>query len=261
MVKTDKGKIKKDYFTNVMIVQTVVCAVIIAFLLFSAKSDGKFATAMKTEYAKLMAGDFSSEDAADAFHSVKEYAAAFSSGVESVSETSTESVSQAQEETQSTYIGGGADMEFTSLDTLEGICFEPYTVDFPYGMPLDDYEVTSFFGYRISPVSGNAGIHTGIDLASGYSSPIYAFAEGKVVDASYDNSYGYYVKIAHEDNFVTIYAHCSKLCVKAGEEVKLGEKIAEVGSTGDSTGNHLHFEMRKDNIRIDPGYLLFADEN
>lgn len=256
MVKREKGKEKKDYFTNVMIVQAVVCAVVIAFLLFSASSDGKFASVMKTEYEKLMSGDFSSEDAEDAFQSVKEYAAAFSS--DAVQETSTES--EILNETDSSYIGGGADMEFTSLDTLEGICFEPYIVDFPYVMPLDNYKVTSFFGYRISPVSGKAGIHTGIDLAAGYASPIYAFAQGTVVDSAYDNSYGYYVKIAHDDNIVTIYAHCSKLCVKAGEEVNPGEKIAEVGSTGDSTGNHLHFEMRKDNIRIDPGYLLFADE-
>ena len=130
----------------------------------------------------------------------------------------------------------------------------------PYCTPLDDYRLTSPFGYRISPVTGNAGMHTGIDMAADYASEIYAFADGRVVDAAYDNSYGYYVKIAHEDNFVTIYAHCSELCVSAGDKVRMGDTVSLVGSTGDSTGNHLHFEMRKDNIRVDPAYLFFKDE-
>lgn len=258
MVKSDKGKIKNDYFTNVMIVQTVVCVIIIALLFISAGSEGKFASAMKTEYAKLMTGDFSAQDVQEAFKSIIEYTAAFSDNAELVSGTVIEATSE--EESESVKVGGGADLEFTSLDTLEGICFDPYSAEFSVAVPLEKYEVTSLFGYRISPISGNAGIHTGIDMAADYGASIYAAAGGTVVDAAYDSSYGYYVKLAHEDNFVTIYAHCSKLCVNAGDVVDKGEKIAQVGSTGDSTGNHLHFEMRKDNIRIDPGYALFSDD-
>lgn len=259
MVKSDKGKQKNDYFTNVMIVQTVVCFIVIGVLLFSAKSDGKFATAMKSEYAKLMAGDFSAEDAADAFKAVKEYAAVFAQQNEEKN-VSTDSF-PVQEESQSSYIGGGADIEFTSLDALEGVCFDKYTVDFSHVIPLADYEITSPFGYRTSPISGTAGIHTGIDLAADYGCVISSFADGTVVDSAYDDSYGYYVKIAHDDNFITIYAHCSALCVESGEKVKMGDKIALVGSTGDSTGNHLHFEIRKDNIRVDPKYVLFDNED
>ena len=258
MVNKDKVRIKKDYFSNVMIAQAVVCAVIIALLFISARSDGKFANAMKTEYAKLMTGDFTADDFAEAFKSVKEYTAAFSEDKNIETETVTEIVSE--EESATSIAGGGADLDFTSLDALEGICFDSYSADFPIAVPLESYSVTSLFGYRISPVSGNAGIHTGIDMAAPYGTAIHAAADGIVVDASYDNSYGYYVKIQHADNYVTIYAHCSKLCAEAGDSVEQGDKIAEVGSTGDSTGNHLHFEMRKDNIRIDPGYALFADE-
>lgn len=260
MVKSEKGKQKSDYFTNVMITQAVVCLIIIVLMIFSVKSDGKFAQTMKNEYEKLMVNDFSSEDAADAFRTFREYAAVFSQKTSDSAESASETEYGKQEETQS-FVGGGADIEFTSLDALEGVCFEKYTVDFPYGQPLKQYDVTSSFGYRTSPISGKTGVHTGIDLAAGYGSSIYAFAEGTVADAAYDNSYGYYVKLLHEDNFVTIYAHCSSLCVEAGDKVETGEKIALVGSTGDSTGNHLHFEMRKDNIRIDPKYVLFADDN
>lgn len=259
MVKKDNVCIKRDYFSGVMIVQMIVCICIIALLLMSARSNGKFANAMKTSYAKFMTGDFTVDDFADAFKSVKEYTATFSSEMSDVSEEYSES--KIESETETVKIGGGADLEFTSLDALEGICFDKYNANISFAFPLKEYEITSLFGYRISPVSGNAGIHTGLDMATDYGMPIYASADGKVVDASYDNSYGYYVKLEHSDGYVTIYAHCSELSARTGDNVKQGEKIAEVGSTGDSTGNHLHFEIRKDNIRIDPYYALFENEN
>ena len=127
-----------------------------------------------------------------------------------------------------------------------------------FSEPLKDYEITSDFGYRVNPVSGETGIHTGIDMAADYGQLIYAAADGVVVDSAWDNSYGNYVKIRHADNVVSIYAHCSKLIVSEGEKVKSGDRIARVGSTGASTGNHLHFEIRKANIRINPGYILFG---
>ncbi|MCD7774633.1 MAG: M23 family metallopeptidase, partial [Clostridiales bacterium] len=81
-----------------------------------------------------------------------------------------------------------------------------------------------------------------------------------VLDSDYDESYGNYIKLDHGDNIVTIYAHCSSLCVAAGDEVSQGDIIAKVGSTGSSTGNHLHFEMRKDNIRINPAFALYGGD-
>lgn len=259
MAKKEKTNIKSDYFTCVMIVQMIVCLCIVALLLLSVKSDGKFANAMKISYAKFMTGDFTADDFEDAFKSVKEYAAAFSPNVDTVFENYSEN--QTESETDKITIGGGADLEFTSLDALEGICFDEYNPQISFDLPLEDYEITSLFGYRISPISGNAGIHTGLDMATDYGTPIYASADGKVADSSYDNSYGYYVKLEHSDGYITIYAHCSKLVAQTGDNVVQGEKIAEVGSTGDSTGNHLHFEIRKDNIRIDPWYALFENES
>ena len=254
MVKTKKGKTENNYFTVVMTVQLVISAVIISVLLLSLRNDGQLVSVIIKEYERLMADDITADEAADAFMSIKEYAAVFSSEAQMTEEY--------EEATQSDagLAGGGADIEFTSLDALEGICFDEYEFSQPYRIPLDDYVVTSPFGYRISPVSGNAGIHTGIDLAAGHGSEIYAFADGKVADASFDNSYGYYVKIEHKDGFVTIYAHCSELCASAGDKVRMGDVISRVGSTGDSTGNHLHFEIRKDNIRVNPAFLLFKDE-
>lgn len=258
MAFSENKKDKKDYFTTVMIVQSVVCAILVGFMLFSVRSDGKFAQIMKTGYLKFMTSDFTAEDFSEAFRDMKEYSEVFAPKND-IAETQAENKTET-EETQTVYElpTGGADLEFSSLETLEGVSLEDVSVDVDFSEPLKDYEITSDFGYRVNPVSGETGIHTGIDMAADYGQLIYAAADGVVVDSAWDNSYGNYVKIRHADNVVSIYAHCSKLIVSEGEKVKSGDRIARVGSTGASTGNHLHFEIRKTNIRINPGYILFG---
>lgn len=259
MAMVQNEKEKKDFFTTVMIVQSVVCVILVAFMLVSVRSDGRFAQIMKTGYLKFMTSDFTAEDFADAFKMMKEYTAVFAEKTDESSVDSDETETETEDESVAMELPtGGADLEFSSLETLEGISFENVSVNIDFSVPLDDYVITSPFGYRVSPVSGETGVHTGIDMAADYGEPVYAAAEGVVVDSAWDNSYGNYVKIRHKDNVVSIYAHCSRLCVSEGEKVKSGEKIAEIGSTGASTGNHLHFEIRKDNIRINPGYILFG---
>lgn len=259
MAITQKGKEKKDFFTVVMITQAVVCAVLIAFILFSVKSDGKFARIMKEGYLKFMTTDFTAEDFSEAFKTVKDYAVVFAEKNEpSTAGVAEESEEISEEKSSKELPTGGIDLEFSSLETLEGISFEKVRTAFEMTEPLKDYVITSQFGYRVSPVSGETGVHTGLDMAADYGESVFASADGIVVDSAWDNSYGNYIKIQHSNNTVSIYAHCSKLCADEGEKVKKGEKIAEVGSTGASTGNHLHFEIRKDNIRINPGYVLFG---
>ena len=266
MVGKESAKTKTDWFMKIMICQCVICAVALAALFLSVRFGGAWGKQFGEDYAKLMQQDFAPDSFSEAFQRVKEYVAAFAIGKSSANqdsalyENTTSSVSQKTDsETESaSIVGGGVDLEFTGLDALEGICFERIDVDVNIKEPLDAYELTSGFGYRVSPITGETGIHTGLDMAADYGEPIYAAADGTVVDAAYDASYGNYVKIQHEDNVVTIYAHCSRLCVEEGDEVEQGDKIAGVGSTGSSTGNHLHFEMRKGNIRIDPQYALFG---
>ncbi|MBQ8210469.1 MAG: M23 family metallopeptidase [Clostridia bacterium] len=250
MIKTSKENNKKDWFTNIMIAQSVVCLILVVWLFVSASNEGSFASLMRSEYARLMTDDITADDIEQAFKTVKNQASVFSSA------DSADDIDVFEFEPESVKIGGGEDLQFSSLDALEGICFEKYTVNFDIAVPLKNYEITSGFGYRISPITGKAGLHTGIDLATDYGEKIYAAADGVVLDSAYDNSYGYYIKLQHPDNVVTIYAHCSSLCVDEGDEVRQGDVIAKVGSTGASTGNHLHFEMRKDNIRINPEYAL-----
>ncbi len=111
--------------------------------------------------------------------------------------------------------------------------------------------ITSRFGTRVDPISGEVKTHGGTDIAAPLGTPILAAADGTVVTATWHNSYGYYVKIKHDDTYSTLYAHCSALHVSAGQTVKQGQVIAECGSTGYSTGPHCHFEVIQNGVRVD----------
>ena len=123
-------------------------------------------------------------------------------------------------------------------------------------MPLVPIRVSSPFGYRVNPVTGNYGMHGGIDLSANSGTAIKSVLSGKVLKSKYSSDYGNFVTVDHGDGLVTLYAHCSKLLVEAGDSVKQGDVIALVGSTGRSTGPHLHLEVRINDVRINPGYFL-----
>ena len=107
--------------------------------------------------------------------------------------------------------------------------------------------IISPFGYRTDPITGEVSYHTGTDIAAPNGTPILAAADGSVVIANgvdrWGGSYGYYVKLDHGGGLQTLYAHCSSICVTTGQQVQAGKVIGYVGSTGRSTGNHLHLEI------------------
>ena len=107
------------------------------------------------------------------------------------------------------------------------------------------YQVSGF-GWRIDPFTGRGAPHEGIDFAAPIGTPILAAAGGIVITAEVHPQYGRMVEVDHGNGLVTRYAHASRLIAKVGELVKRGQKIAEVGSTGYSTGPHLHFELKID---------------
>ena len=112
--------------------------------------------------------------------------------------------------------------------------------------------ITSRFGTRTDPISGITKTHGGTDIAAATGTPILAAADGVVEIAGYnEGGYGFYVKIRHNTTYETLYGHCSVLYVKTGQTIKQGQFIAEVGSTGHSTGPHCHFEIIQNGIRVD----------
>lgn len=112
--------------------------------------------------------------------------------------------------------------------------------------------ITSKFGYRIHPISGKKSLHRGIDISAPAGSNVLAAEAGVVLTAGYNGSYGNYVVINHGGGYVTLYAHNSKLVVKAGDSVTRGQTIAKCGSTGNSTGNHIHFEVQVNGGLVNP---------
>lgn len=116
--------------------------------------------------------------------------------------------------------------------------------------------VTSEFGYRYHPSTGKYHFHSGIDIGAATGSSILAAAGGTVTSAGWNSSMGNYVMIAHGSGLVTIYMHASVLCVSSGQTVSAGQQIALVGSTGDSTGPHLHFSVRLNGSYVSPWNYL-----
>jgi murein DD-endopeptidase MepM/ murein hydrolase activator NlpD len=128
----------------------------------------------------------------------------------------------------------------------------------PTKYPIVDGWYSSNFGYRIDPFTGQQSMHEGIDFPAGIGTPIVAAASGKVVFAEWHPQYGKMVEIDHGNGLVSRYAHASVLLVKEGDLVVAGQRVAAVGTTGRSTGPHLHFEVRLNGTPQNPARFLQA---
>ena len=163
---------------------------------------------------------------------------------------------------------GNGDKEFTQLfaswkeqERTAGTFAAPrQSVSVPSRMPLETARMSSNFGMRTHPVLGGHRRHNGIDLAAPSGTPVYATADGQVAKAEYWSSYGNYIQIEHGGEMHTRYAHLSDYNVVAGQAVKKGDLIGFVGSTGRSTGPHLHYEVRVAGEAVDPRpYMITAE--
>ncbi len=125
-------------------------------------------------------------------------------------------------------------------------------ISVPSRMPLEGAALTSGFGMRNHPVLGGRRQHQGIDLAAPTGTPVYATADGVVGRADLYSTYGLFISIEHGASMETRYAHLSRLAVAAGDNVKKGDLIGYVGSTGRSTGPHLHYEVRVEGLAVNP---------
>jgi murein DD-endopeptidase MepM/ murein hydrolase activator NlpD len=152
---------------------------------------------------------------------------------------------------------GNADAKLTDKEAYslydEYLTRLVHTVAFtPMGYPHIS-ALTSYFGYRSDPFnSADAEFHPGIDFKGDKGDPARCTANGTVVFAGWSGGYGNCVRIAHANSYETLYGHLSRINVKVGDDVVVGQKVGEVGSTGRSTGTHLHYEVRKNGKPINP---------
>ncbi len=157
-----------------------------------------------------------------------------------------------------------AHRELTRSLNLEGkpvpVIPMPKPDRFPSRFPLAGVsEIGSGFGWRPHPVTGAPNLHEGLDLSAPAGMPILAAASGKVVKAGWHGGYGMMVELSHGQSLSTRYAHAQAIHVRQGDWVGQGQMIAEVGSTGHSTGPHLHFEIRLQGLALDPRMFVSQD--
>ncbi|WP_394756156.1 M23 family metallopeptidase [Rhodoferax sp.] len=149
------------------------------------------------------------------------------------------------------------------LTVLESRLFEQKVRNMmvPTQPPVISATVGSAFGWRLDPLTGRTALHTGLDFPALSGTPIVAAAGGVVVTQEFHPEYGNMIEIDHGNELISRYAHASKILVKKGDLIKRGQKIAEVGTTGRSTGAHLHFEVLVLGIPQDPQKFLTAGQN
>ena len=144
---------------------------------------------------------------------------------------------------------------YSDQNLPEDVSLEQAILDFDYCVPVSG-TLSSDFGYRDHPVEGEERFHYGVDLAANTGTEILCFADGTVKAVGESSSYGKYCIVEHAGGYSTLYAHCSAITTSSGAAVQEGEKIAEVGETGVATGPHLHFELQKDGVYLNPIYYV-----
>jgi murein DD-endopeptidase MepM/ murein hydrolase activator NlpD len=122
----------------------------------------------------------------------------------------------------------------------------------PSGWPVQGGWISSGFGVRADPFNGHQSYHEGVDIASSMGSPVLAMGDGVVSHSGEKSGYGLLVEVTHESGLITRYAHASAVLVRVGDRVQKGQPIAQVGTTGRSTGPHLHFEVVRNGTSVSP---------
>lgn len=146
---------------------------------------------------------------------------------------------------------------YSDQNLPDRVSMEQAILGFSYCTPVKG-AVSSDFGYREHPTEGEERFHYGVDLAADTGTDIACFADGTVKAVGESSSYGKYLIVSHEGGYDTLYAHCSSISVSSGAEVCRGQTIARVGETGIATGPHLHFELHRDGVYLNPIYYVAA---
>lgn len=272
-------KNKKDFVVRAILFQSLFCILLFGLLFFLKQSNSELFKAMEIEFSDKLSENITKNEAESVFKAISDKITPPSidsnktnntnigsttektltdNNPENILENETEFVPFDEPSLNATVEAtGGVDIKIASSDEIpENVSLNSYTLTKKMINPVINGKTTSEFGARIHPISNELTFHAGIDIAADLETPIYAAFDGKVAVADYDKWNGNYMKIKHENGLMTVYCHCESLNVKKGENIRAGEVIGYVGSTGSSTGPHLHFELRIDNVSFDPQIAL-----
>lgn len=269
----NKDKTQKDYYFPVIVSQIFTCTV--AVILFFFLTGGESGAEILDGYKRLLREDFLTREFTSAVSGMKEYLlsdntfAVFGSRVEQVTGGS---------------VSTGVTAEASVPETTESVIEESTTIVFEkekvseiavkadskkvtpqpltekkketkprkFISPVEGGRYTSYFGERTDPISEGYDYHKGLDIGADEGDRIRAVYDGIVLSVGEDSRSGNYIFLEHKNGYATFYCHCSEIVAEEGAVIRQGETIALVGSTGYSTGPHLHFEIRRNGESIDP---------
>ncbi len=268
---------KKEVMPRVILVQTAVCAVLVLTIFGLSRTGLGLYRQLCEEYYRIMSVDMSAheiwlsaksifslygldQDADEAGTPQDDENAVYAD------ESKTEEYESvlASDETATAVIEDGAEITTVSssggedikvLDALAEASFAPVSLSVKATMPVYG-KITSGFGYRENPVTGEQSFHTGIDIAAKEGTRVAAAYYGVITDTGCTEAKGNYIVMSHGNGVETMCCHLSKILVTEGTVIRAGETIGRVGSTGWSTGPHLHFELRVYGVRCNPIWVL-----
>lgn len=251
------NKNNKDYLSKALLLQFIVCLVLFGILFALKTGNNKLFTQIQRSFSEKLEENLSVDEAKSVFSIVTDKKTEKNTNETEAKESETVFVPFEEPSLSAEIIAtGGRDIEVSSSDEIpENVSVDDYKLSQKMVLPLKG-KTTSEFGIRTHPISGDLRFHAGIDIAAEKGENIYSAFDGRVIEADYDQWNGNYIKIQHDNNIMTVYCHCEKLNVSEGQKIRAGEVIATVGSTGSSTGPHLHFELRFNNISYNPKNAL-----
>ncbi len=257
-VKKQKEK-EKDFYSLVIVCQFFICLVIVAVIFFVTSLNSDFGKNLKDRISVILTQSSTVEELSSVSDAVKELFSGDSLAVfgYGVTDVLTNGNAVAEEELTSQLPMGGDDLEV--FEATEKTSFAPYVTTDSFINPVENGRYTSYFGYRTNPITGKWSFHTGLDIGAKEGEKIRCALSGTVTAVGEDSRAGKYIIVTHSQGFQTFYCHCSEILAEEGMKLNKGETVALVGSTGYSTGPHLHFEVRCNGIRLNPLWALEND--
>ncbi len=241
--QTETVEKKKNSTNSVMIVQLVVCIFAVVSVFLIGRLSPQTFEFIRDEYNRIMSVDMDAKEIASSAKKVIERAEATDEGQTAEKSTERKNVNT---------VKSAADGEVMAVMSL-------FKSDEEITVPVHG-EITSEYGNRTNPVSGEYLMHSGVDIAASQGTEIRAAYSGIVSEVGSNSVGGNYISLVHKDGSETLYCHCSKIIAEKGDVIRAGETIALVGSTGRSTGPHLHFEITVDGKTENP-LLYLPNEN
>lgn len=241
--QTETVEKKKNSTNSVMIVQLVVCIFAVVSVFLIGRLSPQTFEFIRDEYNRIMSVDMDAKEIASSAKKVIERAEATDEAQTAEKSTERKNVNT---------VKSAADGEVMAVMSL-------FKSDEEITVPVHG-EITSEYGNRTNPVSGEYLMHSGVDIAASQGTEIRAAYSGIVSEVGSNSVGGNYISLVHKDGSETLYCHCSKIIAEKGDVIRAGETIALVGSTGRSTGPHLHFEITVDGKTENP-LLYLPNEN